>query len=98
MGGRFASSSDGQPDTDQSHLQSVAQVKELLQRMKAVAAAQRAGLVDRRAGAAEKGRLRRGDPGRASGPPGRGRGGVERLTRFSTPTLRLGAASRLEYD
>ena len=59
MGGRVASFSDGQPDTDQSHLQSVAQVKELVQQMKVVAAAQRAGLVDRRAGSAEKARLRR---------------------------------------
>jgi hypothetical protein len=59
MGGRVASFSDGQPDTDQSHLQSVAQVKELVQQMKVVAAAQRAGLIDRRAGSAEKARLRR---------------------------------------
>ena len=59
MGGRVASFSDGQPDTDQSHLQSVAQVKELVQQMTVVAAAQRAGLIDRRAGSAEKARLRR---------------------------------------
>jgi len=59
MGTRVASFSDGQPDTDPGHTQSVAQVTELVQQMKVVAAAQRAGLIDRRAGSAEKARLRR---------------------------------------
>jgi hypothetical protein len=59
MGGRVGSFSDGQPDTDQSHQLSVAQVKAVVEQMKVVAAAQRAGLIDRRAGAAEKRRLRR---------------------------------------
>jgi hypothetical protein len=59
MGGRVGAFSDGQPDTDQSHLQSVAQVKEIVQQMKVVAAAQRAGLINRRAASAEKARLRR---------------------------------------
>jgi hypothetical protein len=59
MGTRVGSFSDGQPDTDQGHTLSVAKVKELVEQMKVVAAAQRAGLVDSGAGAAEKARLRR---------------------------------------
>jgi hypothetical protein len=59
MGTRVGSFSDGQPDTDQGHTLSVAKVKELVAQMTSVAAAQRAGLVDSAAGAAEKAKLRR---------------------------------------
>lgn len=59
MGGRVGMFSDGQPDTDEGHQMSVAKVKEVVARMKVVAAIQRAGLVDKGAGSAEKARLRR---------------------------------------
>lgn len=59
MGTRVGSFSDGQPDTDKGHNLSVQRVKEVVERMKLVAAAQREGLVDKRAGSAERARLRR---------------------------------------
>jgi hypothetical protein len=59
MGTRVASFSDAQPDTDQSHVLSVAKVKEVVAQMQVVAGAQRAGLIDAAAGAAEQQRLRR---------------------------------------
>ena len=59
MGTRVGSFSDTEPDTDPGQAQSVAEVKGLVQQMKVVAAAQRTGLIDRRAGAAEKASLRR---------------------------------------
>jgi hypothetical protein len=48
-----------EPDTDPGQAQSAAEVKGLVQQMKVVAAAQRTGLIDRRAGVAEKASLRR---------------------------------------
>src|SRR4051794_39496202 len=59
MGTRVGSFSDAEPDTDAGQTQSVAEVKALVQQMKLVAATQRTGLIDRRAGAAEKATLRR---------------------------------------
>jgi hypothetical protein len=59
MGTRVGSFSDTEPDTDPGQAQSVAEVKGLVQQMKVVAAAQRTGLIDRRAGAVEKASLRR---------------------------------------
>jgi hypothetical protein len=59
MGTRVGSFSDTEPDTDPGQAQLVAEVKALVQQMKVVAAAQRTGLIDRRAGAAEKATLRR---------------------------------------
>lgn len=59
MGTRVVSFSGGQPDTDPGHTQSVGHVQTLVEQMRVVAAAQRAGLIDRRAGSAEKARLRR---------------------------------------
>lgn len=59
MGTRVGSFSDTEPDTDPGHAQSVAEVKELVQQMQVAAAAQRTGLIDRRAGSAEKANLRR---------------------------------------
>ena len=59
MGTRVGSFSDTEPDTDAGQAQSVAEVKGLVQQMKVVAAAQRTGLIDRRAGAVEKASLRR---------------------------------------
>ena len=58
MGARVASFSDANPDTDEGNTKSAAKVKELTQQMEVVAAAQRAGLVDRSAGVAERSRLR----------------------------------------
>jgi hypothetical protein len=59
MGTRVGSFSDAEPDTDPGQAQSVAEVKRLVEQMKVAAAAQRTGLIDRRAGAAEKANLRR---------------------------------------
>jgi hypothetical protein len=59
MGMRVGSFSDTEPDTDPGQAQSVAEVKGLVHQMKVVAAAQRTGLIDRRAGAVEKASLRR---------------------------------------
>jgi hypothetical protein len=59
MGTRVGSFSDTEPDTDPGHAQLVAEVKRLVEEMKVAAAAQRTGLIDRRAGAAEKADLRR---------------------------------------
>ena len=59
MGTRVGSFSDGQPDTDKGHNLSVQRVKEAVEEMQAVATAQREGLVDKRAGSAERARLRR---------------------------------------
>jgi high-affinity Fe2+/Pb2+ permease len=59
MGTRVVSFEDAHPDTDEGHLLSVQMVKDVVAQMKDVAAAQRAGLVDKGAGSAEKARLRR---------------------------------------
>ena len=59
MGTRVGSFSDTEPDTDPGQAQSVAEVKGLVQQMQVAAAAQRTGIIDRRAGAAEKESLRR---------------------------------------
>jgi hypothetical protein len=59
MGTRVGSFSDAQPDTDQGNTLSAEKVKEVVEQMKVVAAAQRAGLVNAAAGAADKTRLRR---------------------------------------
>lgn len=59
MGTRVVSLEDAHPDTDEGHLLSVQKAKDVVAQMKDVAAAQRAGLVDKGAGSAEKARLRR---------------------------------------
>lgn len=59
MGTRVVSFEDTHPDTDEGHLLSVQTVKDVVAQMKDLAAAQRAGLVDKGAGSAEKARLRR---------------------------------------
>jgi hypothetical protein len=59
MGKRVDGFSDANPDTDTGNTQSAQEVKEIVKRMGVVAAAQRAGLLDKAAGSAEKARLRR---------------------------------------
>lgn len=59
MGTRIVSFEDAHPDTDEGHLLSVQKAKDVVAQMRDVAAEQRAGLVDKGAGAAEKRRLRR---------------------------------------
>jgi len=59
MGKRVIGFSDANPDTDQGNIQSVTQVKGIVERMGVAAAAQRAGLVDKAAGSAERRKLRR---------------------------------------
>jgi hypothetical protein len=59
MARRVAHFSDAQPDTDAGHGLSVAKVKEMVTRMEQADGAQRAGRIDRHAGAMEKRRLRR---------------------------------------
>jgi hypothetical protein len=58
MGVRVGNFSTAHPDDDAGHALSEAKVKELTARMEQVSAAQRAGLVDSRAAAAQKARLR----------------------------------------
>jgi hypothetical protein len=59
MGTRVDAFTGANPDTDPGNTRSAEQVKEVVERMKLVAAAQRAGLLDKRAGSLEKARLRR---------------------------------------
>ena len=59
MGARVVRFNDTHPDTDEGNTQSAAEVKRLVEEVKVVAADQRAGLLDRAAGSAEKARLRR---------------------------------------
>ena len=59
MGSRAESFSAAQPDTDAGASLSLAKLKEVRVRMEEIAAAQRTGLIDSRAAAAEKKRLRR---------------------------------------
>lgn len=54
MGERVVGFSDAEPDTDPSHIQSVAQAKDIVGRMQAASAAQRAGLIDSAAASKEK--------------------------------------------
>jgi hypothetical protein len=58
MGVRVGNFSTAHPDDDAGHALSEAKVKELTARMEQVSAAQRAGLVDSRAAAAQKAKLR----------------------------------------
>jgi hypothetical protein len=59
MGTRVVRFSDAQPDTDAGHGLSVTKAKEIVSQMERADAAQRAGQIDRHAGAVEKRRLRR---------------------------------------
>src|SRR5262245_1819202 len=59
MGGRVVIFNLANPDTDQGNTLSAEQVKVLTEQMREVAAAQRAGLLDKAAGSAEKAKLRR---------------------------------------
>ena len=59
MGTRVDGFNGANPDTDQGNNQSAEEVKEMVERMGVVAAAQRAGLLDKAAGSVEKVRVRR---------------------------------------
>ena len=59
MGKRVDKFTEANPDTDQGNTLSAQQVKQLVEQMGVVAAAQRAGLLDKAAGSAEKQKLRR---------------------------------------
>jgi hypothetical protein len=59
MGARVDRFNDAHPDTDQGNSRSAAEVKRLVEQMQVVAMAQRTGLQDESAGAAEKARVRR---------------------------------------
>jgi hypothetical protein len=58
MGGSVVRFSEAHPDTDQGHTLSVERVKQIAEEMKAAAAEQRAGLLDRASAAVEKVRTR----------------------------------------
>jgi hypothetical protein len=58
MGKRVVGFNDANPDTDPGNTQSASEAKVLVERMAVVAAAQRAGLLNKATGSAEKARLR----------------------------------------